>query len=298
MNAAALHQSEPAITVAVSAERITTVDPLDLTVTVTAGANLGAPVFDPPLAQALEAAGWTVTAEAHRPIGIASEPGVLRYVTDITIEPFLDGTYEIPALTATFDAVPALPAISSQARIIDVRSVLPEAPEQRSEAQAQVDPGAFNAPALPDQPAFPLPIALAIGAAVAATAGAAAALALRAARSKPEDPLREAERALDAAPFNDATRNPCAISRALRQSLQATTIPRATSMTHEELAAALSRMCPETTARAAAVIDAIAMIDDARFSGAAPSERPLEPTLNAARAAARRLITEARERTT
>ncbi|MEM7622112.1 MAG: hypothetical protein AAF235_02800, partial [Planctomycetota bacterium] len=187
---------------------ITTVDRVTVSVTVTAPAFAGEPRFDPPIADQLESAGWSVVRAVIEPPAAESTPGVIRFTTTVTVEPFLDGSYAVPAFTAAFPAASPtsnarsdLPQITSVPATVSVVSVIADDPAELEAAIAQIDPALLSPPAEPAAPGLSSVAVALIAAAAAAAVGGSTAMIIRAASRKKRDPdpIREAGRELDAA---------------------------------------------------------------------------------------------------
>lgn len=254
----------PALSLTPAATDIRTTDTLSLTLRAT-GFGPIPPTFDPPLADAFAAAGWTFRDALALPAAIDAEGGI-THAWSITIEPFLDGDYALPTLTAR--AADAGPPVTTEPIPITVRSVLDAAPDETLESAKDL-----AAPLDPLRPAAPFPWLPVITLPFAALALVAMGLALS--RRRGHDPVITALKAELANSNTDA-------APALRRALAAAVDPRAAAMTADELTSLVSTQNPD----AEAIIRAIAASDTHRFAN-----RPADHAVIAAgRAAALRLL--------
>jgi hypothetical protein len=209
-------------TVTLSRDAITTADRLTLEVAFTVAPGWRLDPWIDGARSALEQAGWTVVSATADAPALASETeGAITHRARFLLEPFLEGDYAIPPLSA--DAVPVRGEpveLTTPARTVPVASVLPEDEPVRLPMPIDAEASADNADApdapaaggsteadaplgvlrpVPDEPSDGAPRLALIGSAIAIMgAGIAVLVAVRSARTprvgRAPDPVREIER--------------------------------------------------------------------------------------------------------
>ncbi|MAY74018.1 MAG: hypothetical protein CMJ31_04690 [Phycisphaerae bacterium] len=229
------------LSVQISNASISLVETLDITIEALAPST-AEPAFDPPLADALTSAGWTVREINAAPPAMSGDG--LRYRWTASVEPFLPGDYNVPPLTLTIGDQ----TLTSNPTPIEVSSVIADDATAASEIALDRPPPPAS---MPSSALWLVISAIAAFVVLLTMIGGGVYVIRRFGRTS-ESPKRPAEP------------TPAIASEAIRHAIgRLASHPRARALTPHEMRRIVLHSPTATT-----LIDDLERVETARYSGA------------------------------